>query len=166
MILHKQAKESQGTVPGTKGGVALTGWLLSSLGLLATTADWLFQRYMVLGPLSPALWGAFVLFGTGTLVESMCSSATDHPSADLGLCHRVVILEGAKVLGGRQTQCSEVIASQDHWGEQPPKENPNHPWAELSERCQTETDVNDQFSSVPSLEPVLSCSLALFYSAI
>lgn len=35
MILHTQAEESQGTVRGTKGGVALTGSLLNSLGLLA-----------------------------------------------------------------------------------------------------------------------------------
>lgn len=58
MILPNQATENQGTVPGTKGGVALTGSLLNSSGCWPTTADWLFHHYTVLAPLSPALWGA------------------------------------------------------------------------------------------------------------
>lgn len=113
-----------------------------------------------------------MLFGTGTLVPSTCSRATDCPRAAFALCHRVVELEGAKVqqspvwAGGNQTQCSEVIVSQDHGVSNLPKRIQTVPGQSSSERCQTETDVNHQFSSVPSLEPVLGCPLALFYSAI
>lgn len=140
MILHNQAKESQGTVPGTKGGVALTGSLLNSSGLSVgppqQTGCSLTARCLLLCPQPCGV--PLMLSGTGTLVQSICSSATHHPRADLGLCHGVVVLERAKVqqrsvqAGGRQTQCSEVIVSQDHWGEQPPKENPNCAWAEFT----------------------------------
>lgn len=91
MILHNQAKESQGTAPGTKGGMALTGSLLHSLGLLAHHSRLAAPSlHLVLCPQPHGV--PLVLFGTGTAVQSICSSATEHPKAELGLCHRDVVL--------------------------------------------------------------------------
>lgn len=110
MMLHSQAKESQGTVPGTKGGVALTGWLLNSLGLLAHHSRLAVPPLHTACSSVPTPGVPLILSGTGTLVPSTCSRATDCPRAAFALCHRAVVLEGAKVqqspawAGGNQTQ--------------------------------------------------------------